>query len=176
MTERGLPTAPSALPTPKEKQRLISSVQALLGTALFFFARPYGRVAAGRGVQRKRGKNRCPRLSIINGYRKRHVESKTNVAFPPKGKAYIVQPHLICNQTNPPTTQKRASAHRFAQVAVRLVFALINYFSTSKSSEEKISSSKNSVRDILNPLASKITVLRVTVLFRPFMMHCMLPC
>ena len=39
-----------------------------------------------------------------------------------------------------------------------------------------MSSSKNSVRGIWNPLASRITVLKVTVLFRPFMMHCILPC
>jgi len=35
-------------PTFKEKQRPTSSVQALLGTALFFFAQPYGWVAVGR--------------------------------------------------------------------------------------------------------------------------------
>ncbi len=50
------------------------------------------------------------------------------------------------------------------------------YCSTSKSSERKISSSKNSVRGILKPLASIITVLKVTVLFRPFIIHCILPC
>ena len=50
------------------------------------------------------------------------------------------------------------------------------YCSTSKSSERKISSSKKSVRGILKPLASIITVLKVTVLFRPFIIHCILPC
>ena len=50
------------------------------------------------------------------------------------------------------------------------------YCSTSKSSERKRSSSKNSVRGMLKPLASIITVLKVTVLFRPFIIHCILPC
>lgn len=50
------------------------------------------------------------------------------------------------------------------------------YCSISSSSELKISSSKNSVRVISKPLASIITVLKVTVLFRPFIIHCILPC
>ena len=50
------------------------------------------------------------------------------------------------------------------------------HYSSSNSREEKISSSKNSVSDISNPFASIITVLNVTVLFRPFIIHCILPC
>ena len=50
------------------------------------------------------------------------------------------------------------------------------YCSISKFSERKTSSSKNSVSDIWNPFASIITVLNVTVLFLPFIMHCILPC
>lgn len=50
------------------------------------------------------------------------------------------------------------------------------YCSISNSSDSKISSSKNSVSEISNPFAIMITVLRVTVLFRPFIIHCMLPC
>ena len=42
-SKRGAAThRPSALPTPQEKQRHTSSVKALLGTALFFFAQPFG--------------------------------------------------------------------------------------------------------------------------------------
>ena len=50
------------------------------------------------------------------------------------------------------------------------------YCSGSKFSEEKISSFKNSVRGISKPLAIMMTVLKVTVLLRPFIMHCILPC
>ena len=50
------------------------------------------------------------------------------------------------------------------------------YYSISKFSEQKRSSSKNSIRGILKPLASIIKVLKVTVLFRPFIIHCILPC
>ena len=50
------------------------------------------------------------------------------------------------------------------------------YDSISKSDELNISSSKNSVSDIPKPLASIITVVSVTVLFLPFIIHCILPC
>ncbi len=40
----------------------------------------------------------------------------------------------------------------------------------------KTGSSKNSMSEISNPRAIIITVLRVTVLFLPFIIHCILPC
>ena len=50
------------------------------------------------------------------------------------------------------------------------------YASISNLSDPKISSSRNSERVIPKPLAIRITVLKVTVLLRPFIMHCILPC
>ena len=74
-------------PTSKEKQRLTSSVQALLGTALFFFARPYGRVRWDVEFWLSNCRDRCPRLSIINDYRKRHVLClKRRVRKAPSGR------------------------------------------------------------------------------------------
>ena len=45
-------------------------------------------------------------------------------------------------------------------------------YSTSKFSGEKRGSSKNSKRERSKPRAIMMRVLRVTVLFRPFMIHC----
>ena len=50
------------------------------------------------------------------------------------------------------------------------------YCSISNSSDRKSSSFKNSVSEMSKPRAIIITVLRVTVLFRPFIIHCILPC
>ena len=49
-------------------------------------------------------------------------------------------------------------------------------YSISKFSDKNISLSKNSDTVIPKPFANKITVLNVTVLFRPFIIHCILPC
>ena len=51
-----------------------------------------------------------------------------------------------------------------------------SFYSTSKSSEVNNGSSKNCKSVISKPRAIMMTVLSVTVLFRPFMIHCMLPC
>ena len=59
-----------------------------------------------------------------------------------------------------------------------LGFFLCDYllYSTSNSSDLKRGSSRNSSTVIPNPLAIIITILNVTVLFLPFIMHCIVPC
>ena len=60
---------------------------------------------------------------------------------------------------------------------IALEISMNEYIELAKEfSGEKSSSSRNSVRVIPNPRASIIRVLRVTVLFLPFIMHCILPC
>lgn len=66
------------------KNTAVSIDASIMGTAAFFFARPQvGAVGLGISVARRR--NRCPRLSVTNGYHRRYCVDCTNGAHGREG-------------------------------------------------------------------------------------------
>ena len=86
------------------------------------------------------------------------------------GSKLLPFPPFSCPSKLPALQKQITGTHNRVPAAVNI------FYSTSSSSDVNTSSSKNSNNVMSNPRASMITVLKVTVLFLPFMIQAILPC